>query len=334
MKSHAALFLTALLAVSGSATGFASGSDLDTSSAAQPETASENPDSSPKDVKDAGENEDHKVTVSVTAQGTFVDESDFDSDIGTFKYTAFNLGLNANRRIGDSGRFSVSFDAGLINYDIEASPTAIAGDAASIGAEFDDVTTLSLTGIYADQYNDSSSWYIGGGVVSGSEDDADFGDSIDGVVLGGFIHKVNDKLDLGLGLLVRSRLDDDVLIVPVPHITYTINEFWSIESKGAGLKINYKASDSLNYGVTGEYASTTFRLNDSHSFASDGMATHRRIPVAFYAQYKANEKVAITGTIGAQFEGELEILNTSGNEVASQDLETGIFGTVSIRFRF
>lgn len=334
MRPNTAHMFPLLLVSSGLAIGLAAGTargaHAETWDDSQPENESENQMTKMTGVT----SDDHAISFSAYARGTVVDEADFDSDIGTFKYTAFNLGLNASRHIGDSGQISVAFDAGLINYDIDASPLSVAGDAASIGAEFDDVTTLSLVGIYADQFNETSTWYIGGGVLSGSEDDADFGDSIDGLIFGGYRYKFNDQLELGIGVAVRSRLDDDVLIVPVPEIIYTVNEFWSIETEGIGLKINYKASDSLDYGVTGEFASTTFRLNDSHSFAVDGVATHRRFPLAFYAQLAPNETVEIIGTIGAELGGELEVINTSGNEVASQDLDTGVFGSLSVRFKF
>ena len=229
---------------------------------------------------------------------------------------------------------SIDFNAGIVDYDITPSATAVAGDAASIGSEFDNVTTLSLIGMYAAQTDAGSSWFIGGGVLSNGENNADFGDTIDGMLMGGYRHKVNNTLELGLGVAVRTRLDDDVLVVPLPQVRYTINEYWSIESEGVGLKFNYKASDALDYGLTAQFASTTFRLDDSHAAAPEGIATHRRFPIAFYTIYEPNDTIEISGRIGAMMAGELEILDTNGNDLTSQDIDTGIFGSINVSFKF
>ena len=276
----------------------------------------------------------HSISFSAHAGGTFFSKSDFDNSIGEFGYSAYELGVSASRKVGDAGRFTLGFDAGFINYDIVPSATSVAGDAADIGAEFDNVTTLSLIGMYSDKFDDETSWFIGAGVLSAMESDADFGDSIDWLLTGGVTHKFNDKLELGIGVLVKTQLDDDVLIVPIPQIKYTINDQWSIESERAGLKVNYKASDSINYGIMGEYNSTTFRLDDSHAFASEGVATHRSFPLSFYVDYKPNKAVVVNARVGVELGGELEILDTNGNDVTSQDIDAGIFGAVGVSFRF
>jgi len=271
---------------------------------------------------------------SARVTGTSTADTDFDDEIGQFQYNALIAGLNAKRKIGDSSSLNIDLDAGWYSYDITPSASSVAGDAASIGSEFDDVTTLSLITTLSHQYNDTGSWFVGGGVLVGLENGADFGDSVDGIIVGGFRHKVNDQLEVGLGVYARTRLDDDVLIVPLPQIKYTIDEYWSIESQGAGAKINYHATDALDYGIYGQYESTTFRLDDTHSFAADGMVTQRSFPIGFYAQYQPNDTIHITGRVGGLLAMELEILDTNGNEVATQDIDTGIFGSLSVSFAF
>ncbi len=267
-------------------------------------------------------------------RGSYLSNADFDNGSGEFGFTAYGLGIKATKKIGDAGMLSIDFNAGLIDYDITPSVTAVAGDAASIGSEFDTVTTLSLIGSYAARTEKGSTWFIGGGVLSNGENSADFGDTIDGMLMGGYRYKVNNTLELGLGVAVRTQLDDDVLVVPLPQVRYTINEYWSIESEGVGLKFNYKASDALDYGITAEFASTTFRLDNSHATAPEGVATHRRFPIAFYAIYEPNDTIEISGRIGAMMAGELEILDTNGNDLTSQDIDTGIFGSINVSFKF
>lgn len=295
----------------------------------EPTQASENPIEEPAETSS-----NHGFSFKASVTGTFASDADFDTDIGEFSFNKFETAIKASRRIGDSGMFSLELGAGLINYDITPSVTSVAGDAANIGAEFDDITTLSLIGMYANQTSKGDNWFIGGGVLSNGENGADFGDTVDGMIMGGYSHKVNNTLQVGLGVAVRSRLDDGVLVVPLPQIHYTINEFWSIHSQGVGAKINYKASNELDYGISGHFESTTFRLDNSHALAADGMVTHRSFPVAFYAQYQPNDTIEISGRVGGMLAGELEILNTAGNNIATQDIDTGIFGSLTISFKF
>ncbi len=278
--------------------------------------------------------ENHQFTFEASIKATTTNNADFDRDIGEFKLSKIEANISAKRQIGSSSMLSLEFGAGLIEYDINPSATSLAGDAANIGSEFDNITTLSLIGIFADRTDEGHSWFIGGGVLSSSEQGADFGDSIDGMITGGFGYRVSDKLQVGLGVAVRTQLDDDVLIVPVPQLKYTINEYWSINSQGVGLGINYKASKDLEYGIIGQFDSTTFRLDDTHALASEGMATYRSFPIAFYANYSPNKTIAIKGSVGTMIAGELEILDSAGNDVASQDIESGIFGSLSVSISF
>lgn len=265
---------------------------------------------------------------------TFAGDADFDNGIGEFSYDAYELSISARRLIGDSGSLSIELKGGLIDYTINPSTSSAVGDAANIGAEFDTITTIGLTGMYAHRIDDTSSWFVSGGVISAGEDDADFGDTLDGLALAGYKHKFSDTLEMGFGAFVRTRLDDDALIVPIITLSYRPDDRWTIASEGLGLKIDYKASDALNYGISAEYDSDTFRLDDSHTLARGGVASHSRIPVWFYTQYKASDTIELSARIGVEFAGELEILNTSGNEITSQDIDTGIFGSFNISFRF
>ncbi|MEX0875990.1 MAG: hypothetical protein WD114_00905 [Phycisphaerales bacterium] len=274
------------------------------------------------------------LSLSVYLEGVYNAHTDFDDDIGELKLTEYHAGINAIVRTENAGVFNIGFDAGLLDYDITPSATSVAGDAADIGQGFEDIHTLSLIAIYTDAINESTNWFAGAGVISAGEKDADFDETIDWLGTAGFSHKFSDKLQIGIGVLVKTRLDDDLLIVPIPQIRYDIDERWSISSERAGLKINYKASDALSYGVTGEYDTISFRLDDSHALAPEAMATHRRIPIAAYAVYTPSPAIEIRGRIGTALGGELEILDDDGDEIASQDIDAAIFGSLTVSFRF
>ncbi|MAO21109.1 MAG: hypothetical protein CMJ35_04280 [Phycisphaerae bacterium] len=296
----------------------------------------EEPESSPniEAVEQLEGTRSTQLTLRARVSAGFQADADFDADIGELSLAEYRLGLNAMWNIKDGGRLSIDLGAGLLDYDITPSATSVAGDAASIGAELDEIQTLGLTGIYSDRLNDTTSWFLGGGVGFSGEQDADFGDSFEWLFTTGFMYKQSDTFSWGLGVLVKSRLEDDVLVVPVPQITWNIDERWTLATERAGLRLIYKSSDVLSYGISGEYRSESFRLDDTHVSAPEGMGTHRRIPVALFAQYKANDRIVIDASVGAALGGELEFLDTNGNDVAKQDLDVGVFGSLSLSFRF
>ncbi len=41
-------------------------------------------------------------------------------------------------------------------------------------------------------------------------------------------NKINDSLSVGGALLVSTRLEDDVTVIPVPTITWNIDELWRL----------------------------------------------------------------------------------------------------------
>lgn len=277
---------------------------------------------------------DVSVSLSLRGEAIFSADTDFDGDIGEFSLNEYAAGVDILLSFRDAGRLNIGLEAGLLDYDVTPSASSVAGDAASIGAELDDVQTYAIQVIYSDRFDEATSWFAGGGVSAAMEEDADFGDSVDWLVIGGVSHKFSDKLELGVGVLAKSRLDDDVLVIPIPQIRYTFNERWSLQSQGAGLKLNYKASEALSFGLTAEYDSTTFRLDDTHAAVPEGAATHRRIPVAAYVAYSPNKRFQISAQLGTALGGELEFLDTDGDEVTSQDLDAAIFGGINLSIRF
>ncbi|MFG0298013.1 MAG: DUF6268 family outer membrane beta-barrel protein [Phycisphaerales bacterium JB047] len=274
------------------------------------------------------------LTLRASASASFQADADFDADIGELSLAEYRLGLNAMWNIEDAGRLNLDLGAGLLDYDITPSSTSVAGDAASIGAELDEIQTLSLMGIYSDRVNDTTSWFVGGGFGFSGEKDADFGESFDWLFTTGFMYKQSDTFSWGLGVLVKSRLEDDVLVVPTPQFTWNIDERWTLASQRLGVRLTYKSSDALSYGISGEYRSQSFRLDDTHASVPEGMGTHRRIPVSLFAQYKASDRIIIDASVGAALGGELEFLDTNGNDVTKQDLDAGVYGSLSLSFRF
>lgn len=276
-----------------------------------------------------------RLTLTPYAFASFDSDADFDSDNGEFGFSTYGAGLRLSKGIGERGTLGANISFSLLDYDITAGPTATINSAASIGAGLDDVYETAIIVDYTHRGEGNFSYQLGVGVVSAGEDGANFSDTIDVLGTAGFLYRYSDKLSLGLGVLVKSRLEDDVLVIPVPQIRYKIDDRWMLETERAGAKLSYKSSDSLTYGLAAEYIQETFRLNDGHSpLASEGVVNHSRVPVSIFALYAPAPQIEILARVGASLASDIEFLDRNGNDITKEDIDTAIFGSINVSFRF
>lgn len=301
--------------------------------AAQPDN---NGQSSPADdVEQIERPESSSLTISPYAFASFHADADLDSDIGEFGFSSYRAGVNLGTAIGERGRLGINIGVGLLDYDITPSATSVANDAANIGAGLDDVYESEIIAQYIHRGEGKWAYQFSAGIVSAGEDGADFGDTLDFLGTAGFRYQYDDRLSLGLGVLVKTRLEDDVLVIPVPQIRYQINDQWVLESRRAGVELRYEANDQLTYGLSGEYISTTFRLNDTHAaIVRDGVSNHTRVPISIFADYTPSPKVQIKARVGTSLAGNIEFLDANGNDIADEDIDAAIFGSINVSFRF
>ncbi|MCA9304537.1 MAG: hypothetical protein KC996_10485 [Phycisphaerales bacterium] len=299
---------------------------------AQPEAASTADTPPPSEQDSQTVTRDGKdIRFNFHAQTTYYDEADFDDANGTIQSWRNAIGIGASTDLGD-GRISLDFDAEFTRNDFTDSsgaPVAVApvvgrGSAPATPNAFGDVTILTLSTTYAGQLDSGNHWFVGGSVSSARESGADFDDSIIGTVFGGYRHKASDTLELGLGIAIKSRLEEDVLVIPLPQIRYDMGGGWVLSSQRAGVKLMYAASDSLSLGVAGEYESRSFRLDTSNA-VSGGAATETRFPIAFQAEYKPSKAVLLSGRVGASLGSSVEFFDSSGNSVDTRDFDTVVF---------
>lgn len=102
------------------------------------------------------------------------------------------------------------------------------------------------------------------------ETGASIGDSFNpGGIVGGQ-YTFSPGLRLGLGVLVNSRLEDDVLIVPIPFVYWEITEQFVLSNsiapdaypRGPGLEVAWRPHEEWAVALGGRWEFRRFRLND------------------------------------------------------------------------
>ncbi|MFI4898436.1 MAG: DUF6268 family outer membrane beta-barrel protein, partial [Phycisphaerales bacterium JB059] len=226
-------------------------------------------------------------------------------------------------------RLALSFGTEHSFYDFSPMGVLVPG-----GADpFDTIHDYSMGARFTTRINETWSALLGAGVQSSGESSADFEDTLTYNGLVGASYKVNEKLTIGAALAISSRLEDDVVVIPVPTITWNIDDRWRLESKGAGLLLSYKASDELRVGLQGAFKRREFRLDDMGPLPS-GVIRERRVPVGLWTQWTPAPNITLEGTLGADVYVEFESLNSSGVKFADDETDPAVYAGLALSIRF
>lgn len=194
-------------------------------------------------------------------------------------------------------------------------------------------TTASLNAIV--HSSDKLILRAGVEVFSGMELDAEFEDSFGGGARLAAMYVVDERLLVGGGLGVRSRLvESDLLVFPILIVNWQINEHWSLAnaSGGPGLVLGYAPSHEFSF--FGEFAGQyhEFVLDDQGPVPS-GAARQFGFAYALGASWNISERLTARGRVGLAFT-ELDIHNAANVEVASTETDPQLFVSGGLAYRF
>jgi hypothetical protein len=270
-----------------------------------------------------------RVSITLGASASYRFESDFDSGSSDVSIARVGADAEAGFLVGDRSRLALSFGTEHSFYDFSPMGVLVPG-----GVDpFDTIHDYTMGARFTTRINDSWSALLGAGVQSSGESSADFDDTLTYNGLVGASYQVNEKLSIGAAIVISSRLEDDVVVIPVPTITWNIDDRWRLESKGAGLLLSYKASDDLRVGLQGAFERREFRLDDMGPLPS-GVIRERRVPVGLWTRWTPAPNISIEGTLGADVYVEFESLNSSGVKFAEDETDPAVYAGLALSIRF
>ncbi len=269
------------------------------------------------------------VTITLGTSASYRFESGFDSGVSDVSVARIGAAAEAGFLVGDLSRLALNFGTEHSFYDFGPMGVLVPG-----GVDpYESIHDYSVGGRFTTRVNDRWSALIGGGVKSSGESSANFDDTLTYNGLIGATYKINDSLSVGGVLVVSTRLEDDVTMFPVPTITWDIDDRWRLESKGAGLLLSYKASETLRVGIEGMFERREYRLDDMGPMPS-GVVRERRLPVGLWTEWKPSPSLTISGTLGADVYVEFESLNSAGVKFADDETDPAVYAGLALSFRF
>lgn len=263
----------------------------------------------------------------------------------------------------EAGGGSMSVDRGFGSFSMRGAPSDDYGWSASLNWEggwysFDGGGTLA-TAAGGRPWRSVQSLMISAGasfkldeqwrlrtslfVDASGENDADVGDSLS---FGGIVaasYSFSPELSLGLGALVATRLEDDVLVVPQlivdwrPTKEFRVSNFAGPEAYpgGAGLEAIWMPIEGFEFAIGGRYTYRRFRLDDDGAAArAGGIGTDEGLPVWLRATMRATCGARVDLVGGIQFAGEMELADRDGDRLAEVDVEPSPFLGVFASWRF
>ena len=157
------------------------------------------------------------------------------------------------------------------------------------------------------------------------------------IVATGVNYGLSEHLSLGLGLLVRSRLEDNGQVLPIPSLDWQFAEKWNLSThtgvSGTGLTLSYKPFEQLTLSLDGSYSSREYRLDDSGA-APKGVARDLRVPVTFAAAWNFSRQVAVTANVGLNAYQEYTLIDNNSNDLAKIKTKPAPFIGASVVISF
>jgi hypothetical protein len=257
-------------------------------------------------------------------------ETDLDGG-GTVDIARINGAVGADFELSEDMKLGVNFALEFDKYDF--------GGVSDLGPDpWDDILFLTMGAQL--QFALTDQWLLWGGPVVqfAREDGADWDDAVTGGGTIGATYIVNERLVIGGGVGIASKLEDDVLVFPVITLDWQIHDRWRLTSNagpegivGVGLELVYEISDAWEAGFGGRYEYRRYRLDGSGT-APDGIGEETSFPLWGRISYTFNENFGLDLFLGVGLAGELKLENSSGVRLADADYDpaftVGLVGRV------
>lgn len=273
------------------------------------------------------------ITWTVRAGALHQFESDID-DGGAFSLSHYKGGVSA--RIQASAKTVLTASLNYDRYSFDFSDTGRFG-----GDPWDGVNEFSASLLLNQQLDEHWGLIALGNISIAAEQGADEGDAFTGGGGLGLSYRFNSSLTLGVGAMVRTRLEDDPRILPLVQLYWQIDEDLMLRAGqvdiaaalGPGVDLGWRLNESWQLGAGVRWRSIRFRLDDE-DIAPDGVGEEQAVPLYARLSYTFGRRSSVFLFGGAAFGGSLEIDNEHGREVFDEDYDAAPFIGIGGVIRF
>lgn len=272
-----------------------------------------------------------RLTLTPRVEHTF--EGDLDDADATASVTRAGASIGLLHPVSERLQLTLNLDGEYSWYSFDGSDPAVFS-----GGDLDDLLddAVKINILPGFRYGINERWSaIGGAIVEfAGEPDADVGDSATFGGFGGARYAFSEKFALTVGAGVKSRLEDNAQVIPFIGLEWKISERFRLTSRGPGLNLAAKVSDTVAATIGFAYESRDYRLDDDHRYLPEGVARDTRFPIRVGIEWAPSNNISVDLYTGVVVWQEYEFLDRDGQERFETNTDPAPFVGVNVSFKF
>jgi len=255
----------------------------------------------------------------VTLMGTSYQESDFEDTNDELEVS----------RVAVHGTYIMPVESGVWRFRAVVEESSYE---TKVGGTFDDAFEIGAGATYY-QPGPEWSWYATLNLNEGLGDGADFGDGTYFEGGGGVSYNVQDNLRIGLALVGRTQLEEDVEVAPFPIIEWEINDrsrIGFLQSSDPALGYTYELTDQYEWYIAVQRMQRQYRLDED--VLPDAAFVDEETGIRTGFVYRDGDAITVEAFVGAA--QRTLLLDRDGEERGETDIETAPFFGITGSFSF
>jgi hypothetical protein len=274
-----------------------------------------------------------RVQTQITFHGEHNFSADLDGSPGSVGIDRLGADVGVQVMVGDRSRLSLSLASEYSWYSFKNAT----GFATGFTEPWDDTIQTNLSATFSSQATRQWSWFAGAGIDQSIQPGAKFFDGFTGGLYGGASYSFSERFKLGLGAALRTRLEDNGEVLPIPVIEWQIADKWRLDTHaeigGRGIELSYQPIEPLKLTLDATYTAREFRLDDSAA-APEGVGRDDRVPISLGAEWNFSRQFAVSAHVGVDAWQEYTLVDSGGNKLSQINTKPDVFVGAAIVIRF
>lgn len=239
-----------------------------------------------------------QTSLAVQLFGEYLTAADVDDTSGDVEVARAGIQFSLRHTVSPQLAYTATLRHETSDYDFSR-PAGLFPGSTNTESPFDEVheTRASLGFTYG--IDEAWSIFGTGFVGAGYESGARIEDSLFGGAFGGFGYAFNDNFSLRLGLGVRTRQDDDALVIPLIGFVWQLSDDLRLESEGIASRLIWQTTDDLELSLFARYSTRDYRTDKSNDSLPDGVFRDDRVVLGARADWTPNPGFVLKLEAGA-----------------------------------
>ncbi len=275
--------------------------------------------------------------------GGFSPSTEFDNNVPA-EVTVYRAGLDLeyDLDLGSDAAFTIGAGSEVGTYDFDAFGAVPAGT----GGAFAHYAIGSIYGNYHRALDQETDLYFQGRILSGMDVGAKVEDTFHFGLVAGATQVIDEDLTIGVGLGVMTRLEEDLVLYPVPLVEWRIDDQWRLSTGHvtanasgfedlAGVRLYHATNETTDCYLGLGWQLRQYRMDDDPSDAyPEGAVVDNRLSLYGGAVWKVQHNTVVHLNLGYHLRQEFDAHNVSGPNPADLQTDPAPFVGVGLEYRF